>query len=249
MQKTGPPPPDRLAASGLTVSYDGVTAVVEVSLSLPAGCLCALVGMNGAGKSTLLRALAGFLVPTTGRVLIDGLPPPLAQRRQRLAYMPQSEQVDWEFPIRVRDVVMQGRYGRMHLLRWPSAADRQAVDRALERVDLSDLAERPIGALSGGQRKRAFLARALAQEATVLLLDEPFSGVDMPTEQMIIAVLRELCAAGATALLATHDLEAIPTFCDRVLLLNRRLLAYGPTGEVFTQANLLRTFGATPALP
>ena len=122
MQKTGPPPPDRLAASGLTVSYDGVTAVVEVSLSLPAGCLCGLVGMNGAGKSTLLRALAGFLVPTTGRVLIDGLPPPLAQRRQRLAYMPQSEQVDWDFPIRVRDVVMQGRYGRMHLLRWPSAA-------------------------------------------------------------------------------------------------------------------------------
>lgn len=248
MQQSGPPPPERLAASALTVAYDGEPAVVDVSLSLPAGCLCGLVGMNGAGKSTLLKALGGFVSPAAGSVRLDGLPPARAQRQQRLAYVPQSEQVDWDFPIRVRDVVMQGRYGRMNPLRWPSATDRQAVQQALERVDLSDLADRPIGALSGGQRKRAFLARALAQDATVLLLDEPFTGVDRPTEQLIIAVLRELCAAGATALLATHDLEAIPGFCDRVLLLNRRLLAFGPTGEVFTQANLLRTFGAAPAL-
>ncbi|MCS5690410.1 metal ABC transporter ATP-binding protein [Cyanobium sp. FGCU-6] len=249
MQQSGPPPPDRLTAHDLTVAYDGVPAVVDVTLSLPAGCLCGLVGMNGAGKSTLLKALGGFVSPAAGSVRLDGLPPARAQRQQRLAYVPQSEQVDWDFPIRVRDVVLQGRYGRMNLLRWPAASDRRAVERALQRVDLSDLAERPIGALSGGQRKRVFLARALAQEATVLLLDEPFTGVDRPTERLIIAVLRELCAAGAAALLATHDLEAIPDFCDRVLLLNRRLLAFGPTGEVFTQANLLRTFGAAPVLP
>lgn len=240
----GPAPSERLTVRGLSVAYHGVPVVEGVQFSLPPGCLCGLVGMNGAGKSTLLQALGGFLPLAGGSVRIDGLPPALARRQQRLACVPQSEQVDWDFPVRVRDVVMMGRYGRMNLLRWPAAADRLAVDRALARVDLGPLAGRPIGALSGGQRKRVFLARALAQEATVLLLDEPFNGVDRPTEQLILNVLRECCSAGATALLATHDLESIPGLCDRVMLLNRRLVAFGPTEAVFTPANLQSTFAA-----
>lgn len=249
MLSPDPPVTERLAALGVTVAYHGVPVVDDVSFSLPAGCLCGLVGMNGAGKSTLLQALGGSQPLAAGSVRIDGLPPARAQRLQRLSSVPQSERVDWDFPVRVRDVVMMGRYGRMNLLRWPSAADRRAVEQALDRVDLAPLAERPIGALSGGQRKRVFLARALAQEATVLLLDEPFNGVDQPTEQLILSVLRERCAAGATALLATHDLETIPDVCDRVLLLNRRLVAFGPTAEVFTPAHLQRTFAAASTTP
>ena len=155
--------------------------------------------------------------------------------------------MDWQFPIRVWDVVMMGRYGSMNLLRWPGGDDRQRVQAALERVDLWPLRERQIGALSGGQRKRAFLARALAQGAGVLLLDESFSGVDINTERLIIDLLIELREQGATVLIATHDLESIPSFCDRVVLINRTVLAYGDTSEVFTQANLLRTFTAAPS--
>jgi manganese transport system ATP-binding protein len=157
--------------------------------------------------------------------------------------------VPWDFPLRVWDVVMMGRYGRMSLLRWPGPQDRRAVVEALGRVELSDLAQRPVATLSGGQRKRALLARALAQQASLLLLDEPFSGVDHRTEALIIGQLRRFRAEGGSALIATHDLEAIPAFCDRVLLLNRRVLACGPTAEVFTQSNLLRTFGASPERP
>ncbi len=239
-----------VAVDNLTVGYNGRPAVVDVSLELRSGTICALVGMNGAGKSTLFKALMGFLKPSGGSIRIGGLSLRQAQRRQLVAYVPQSEQVDWQFPIRVWDVVMMGRYGGMGLLRWPAAADRQQVRRALERVDLWALRDRQIGALSGGQRKRAFLARALAQGARVLLLDEPFSGVDISTERLIIDLLIELRGEGATVLLATHDLESIPSFCDRVVLINRTVLAYGDTSEVFTQANLLRTFTIpAPATP
>ncbi|MGL6132695.1 MAG: metal ABC transporter ATP-binding protein [Prochlorococcaceae cyanobacterium] len=235
-----------IAVDNLTVGYNGRPAVVDVSLELSSGSICALVGMNGAGKSTLFKALMGFLKPSSGSIRIAGSGLRQAQRRQLVAYVPQSEQVDWDFPIRVWDVVMMGRYGAMGLLRWPSADDRRQVRRALERVDLWPLRERQIGALSGGQRKRAFLARARAQGARVLLLDEPLSGVDISTERLIIDLLIELRDQGATVLLATHDLESIPSFCDRVVLINRTVLAYGDTSEVFTQANLLRTF-STPA--
>jgi manganese transport system ATP-binding protein len=235
-----------IAVENLTVGYNGRPAVVDVSLELRAGSICALVGMNGAGKSTLFKALVGFLRPSAGSIRLGGLSLRQAQRRQLVAYVPQSEQVDWQFPIRVWDVVMMGRYGSMGLLRWPSAEDRRLVQRALERVDLWPLRDRQIGALSGGQRKRAFLARALAQGAAILLLDEPFSGVDISTERLIIDLLIERRDQGATVLLATHDLESIPSFCDRVVLINRTVLAYGDTSEVFTQANLLRTF-TTPA--
>ncbi|MEX1315894.1 MAG: metal ABC transporter ATP-binding protein [Synechococcaceae cyanobacterium] len=235
-----------ITVENLTVGYNGRPAVVDVSLELRAGSICALVGMNGAGKSTLFKALMGFLKPNAGCIRIAGSSLRQAQRRQLVAYVPQSEPVDWQFPIRVWDVVMMGRYGGMGLLRWPSTEDRRQVRRALERVDLWPLRERQIGALSGGQRKRAFLARALAQGACILLLDEPFSGVDISTERLIIDLLIELRDQGATVLLATHDLESIPSFCDRVVLINRTVLAYGDTSEVFTQANLLRTF-STPA--
>jgi len=237
-----------ISIEALTIAYNGVPAVVDVNLQLQPGSICGLVGMNGAGKSTLFKALMGFVAPQRGSIRIEGLPVAQAQRRQAVAYVPQSEQVDWNFPIRVQDVVMMGRYGRMNLLRWPRAVDREAVESALTRVDLLPLRQRQIGALSGGQRKRAFLARALAQGARVLLLDEPFTGVDLRTERLIIALLLELRQQGATVLIATHDLDAIPSFCDRVVLINRTVLAYGETSEVFTQANLLRTFGAAPQL-
>lgn len=231
----------------LTVGYNGRAAVVDVSLELQAGSICGLVGMNGAGKSTLFKALMGFLRPSSGSIRISGCSLRQAQLRQLVAYVPQSEQVDWQFPIRVWDVVMMGRYGHMGLLRWPSVSDQRRVQSALERVDLWPLRDRQIGALSGGQRKRAFLARALAQGAGVLLLDEPFSGVDINTERLIIDLLLTLRDQGATVLIATHDLESIPSFCDRVVLINRTVLAYGDTSEVFTQTNLLRTFSAAPS--
>ena len=233
----------------LTITYGGEPAVVDVDLRLLPGSICGLVGMNGAGKSTLFKALMGFVSPVRGDIRIEGLPVIRAQREQAIAYVPQSEQVDWQFPIRVWDVVMMGRYGRMNLLRWPSAADRLAVHEALERVDLLPYRHRQIGALSGGQRKRAFLARAMAQQARVLLLDEPFTGVDIRTERLIIDLLLRQRDRGATVLIATHDLDAIPTFCDSVVLINRTVLAYGETSEVFTQANLLRTFGAPQSPP
>jgi ABC-type Mn2+/Zn2+ transport system ATPase subunit len=238
----------RLWVSGLTVRYGTEPALEAIDLRLEAGSICALVGLNGAGKSTLFRALMGFLIPSAGAMRIDELPVAQAQRRQWVAYVPQDDQVPWDFPLRVWDVVMMGRYGRMNLLRWPSASDRQAVRDALVRVELVDLQERPIGGLSGGQRKRALLARAIAQQGRLLLLDEPFSGVDRRSERLIIDQLRELREAGATVLIATHDLDAIPGFCDQVVLLNRRVLASGPTAAVFTQANLLRTFGAPAGL-
>jgi manganese transport system ATP-binding protein len=248
-----PPVPLRglagIAVDHLTVGYNGRPAVVDVTLELQSASICGLVGMNGAGKSTLFKALMGFLQPSSGSIRIAGCGLRQAQRRQMVAYVPQSEQVDWQFPIRVWDVVMMGRYGSMNLLRWPGGDDRRRVRRALERVDLWPLRERQIGALSGGQRKRAFLARALAQGAGVLLLDEPFSGVDINTERLIIDLLIELRDQGATVLIATHDLESIPSFCDRVVLINRTVLAYGDTSEVFTQANLLRTFTSAPSSP
>lgn len=236
----------RLGVEGLSVGYGAEPVLQGVDLRLEAGSICALVGLNGAGKSTLFRALMGFLTPTGGTMRIDGLAVAEAQRRQLVAYVPQDEQVPWDFPLRVWDVVMMGRYGHMTLLRWPGPLDRRAVRDALERVELTALAQQPVSVLSGGQRKRALLARAIAQQGRLLLLDEPFTGVDRRTEGLIIEQLRRFRSEGGSALIATHDLEAIPAFCDRVLLLNRRVLAWGPTAEVFTQANLLRTFGASP---
>lgn len=233
-----------LAVEHATVTYrNGVTALKDASFSVPAGTITALVGGNGAGKSTLFKAIMGFVPLARGSVTILGQPAASALRDNRVAYVPQSEQVDWNFPVLVEDVVMMGRYGHMGWLRRPSTADRAAVDGALERVALTQHRKRQIGELSGGQKKRVFLARALAQDGRVILLDEPFTGVDVRTEQQIIALLRDLRDEGRVILVSTHDLGSVPEFCDRAVLVRGTVLAAGPTEKVFTARNLQETFG------
>ena len=229
----------------LTVAYHGKVALHGASLQIQAGSISGLVGMNGSGKSTLFKAIMGFLKPVTGRVLINGLPIKTVQKKSLVAYVPQSEEVDWNFPVSVHDVVMMGRYGYMNILRIPSANDQRVVQESLERAQMWSMRDRQIGELSGGQKKRAFLARALAQQGTVLLLDEPFTGVDIKTEKAMIDLLLELREEGHTILISTHDLASITTFCDQVVLINRTILAYGDTSEVFTEENLSRTFGGS----
>jgi ABC-type Mn2+/Zn2+ transport system ATPase subunit len=229
----------------VTVAYHGKVALYSASLQLKSGTICGLVGMNGAGKSTLFKAIMGFVKPASGQILIHGLPIRQVQKSNLVVYVPQSEEVDWNFPVSVHDVVMMGRYGYMNLLRIPQAIDKRIVRESLERVEMWHLRDRQIGELSGGQKKRTFFARALAQQGTVLLLDEPFAGVDIKTEKMMIDLLMELSRAGYTTLISTHDLASITTFCDQVVLINRSILAYGATSEVFTEENLSRTFGGS----
>ena len=234
---------DRISVRHLCVDYHGVVAVHDASLHLDAGSICALVGMNGAGKSTLFKALMGFVRPSSGSIAINGLPLSQARRARAVAYVPQTESVDWNFPVNVHEVVMMGRYGAMNLLRIPRPLDREAVQEALERVDLWPLRHRQIGALSGGQRKRAFLARALAQGASVMLLDEPFNGVDIRTEKLMIELFEQFRREGRTLMISTHDLSHVTGFCDQVVLINKTVLAYGETASVFTRENLALTFG------
>ena len=233
-----------IAVENVTVTYrNGFTALRDASFAIPTGTITALVGVNGSGKSTLFKAIMGFVRAGKGTITILGRPVDRALRENLVAYVPQSEEVDWNFPVLVEDVVMMGRYGHMGMLRIPRAADRAAVAVALERVGMAEFRKRQIGELSGGQRKRVFLARALAQEGRVILLDEPFTGVDIKTEEAIIALLRALRDEGRVMLVSTHNLGSVPEFCDRAVLLNRTVLAYGRTAQVFTQANLERAFG------
>ncbi len=237
-------PPLTLGARGVSVIYpNGHTALTDATFELPGGTICALVGVNGSGKSTLFKALMGFVTPTAGTVTISGSPVRDAQKRGWVAYVPQAEEVDWTFPVNVHDVVLMGRYGYMNFLRIPRAVDRDAVADALRRVGLWDLRDRQIGELSGGQKKRVFVARALAQQGRVILLDEPFTGVDVKTEEAIVTLLRELRDEGRLILVSTHNLGSVAEFCDRVVLINRTVLACGPTSEVFTADNLQRAFG------
>jgi ABC-type Mn2+/Zn2+ transport system ATPase subunit len=231
----------------VTVAYHGKVALHGASVQLNASSICGLVGMNGSGKSTLFKAIMGFVKPTTGRVLINGLPIRMVQKNNLVAYVPQSEEVDWNFPVSVHDVVMMGRYGYMNILRIPKALDKRVVKESLERVQMWEMRDRQIGELSGGQKKRAFFARALAQQGTILLLDEPFTGVDIKTEKAMIDLLLELREQGQTILVSTHDLASITSFCNQVVLINRTILAYGNTSEVFTAENLSRTFGGSLA--
>ena len=239
--------PDLLASldvEGVTVGYPtGALALKDATFRLGPGTIAGLVGVNGAGKSTLFKAVMGFVTPTAGVVRIAGLTAREAQRRGLVAYVPQSEEVDWSFPVLVEDVVTMGRYGRMGFLRIASRDDRAKVDAALERVGMSAYRKRQIGELSGGQRKRVFLARALAQEGLVMLLDEPFTGVDVATEQAIVGLLRELRDDGHLMLVSTHNLGSVPEFCDEVVLVRRTVVAAGPTAITFTQANLEKAFG------
>lgn len=233
-----------IAVQNLTVRYNnGHTALEDATFTLAAGTICALVGVNGSGKSTLFKALMGFVRPSEGTVAIGGMRVADAIRQKMIAYVPQSEDVDWNFPVLVQDVVMMGRYGHMNFLRRPKKEDHDKVDAALERVGMTGFRTRQIGELSGGQKKRVFLARALAQEARIILLDEPFTGVDVKTESQIIQLMRELKNAGCLMLVSTHNLGSVPEFCNQVILINRRVLAAGPTADVFTEANLEKAFG------
>ncbi len=233
-----------LAVNNISVTYrNGHTALFNASFTLPKGSITALVGINGSGKSTLFKSIMGFVSLAKGSVNILDLSVQQALKKNLVAYVPQSEEIDWHFPVLVEDVVMMGRYGHMNMLRMAKRVDHERVQIALDRVNMGEFRQRQIGELSGGQKKRVFLARALAQEGQVILLDEPFTGVDVQTEEQIMALLRELRAEGKVILVSTHNLGSVPDFCDRTVLINRTVLASGPTREVFTQENLQRTFG------
>jgi manganese transport system ATP-binding protein len=236
-----------ITVDDLCVTYNNARlALYNASCEVRPGTITGLVGPNGGGKSTLFKSIMGFLEPERGKVRINGLSIATAQKQQLIAYVPQADEVDWNFPVSVFDVVMMGRYGYMNFLRIPSATDRRLVMESLARVGMTDFRERQIGELSGGQKKRTFLARALAQESRVMLLDEPFTGVDVKTEKSIIDLLLEIRDAGHTILVSTHDLASISTFCDRVILINQTILASGNTEDVFTESNLAMTFGGLP---
>ncbi|MBM4109340.1 MAG: ABC transporter ATP-binding protein [Phycisphaerae bacterium] len=224
-----------------TVAYDRRPVLWDVDLLLPPRRLIAIVGPNGAGKSTLLKAILGLVPLASGKVEVFGKP--LRQARHLVGYVPQRESVDWDFPVSALDVVLMGRYGRLGWVRRPGSADRRAAREALEKVGMSACADRQISQLSGGQQQRVFLARALAQDASLYFMDEPFAGVDAATEKAMVTVLRGLREGGRTVVAVHHDLQTVPEYFDHVVLLNMRLVAAGPVGEAFTPANLHKTYG------
>ena len=225
----------------LTVAYHTQPVLWDVDLELPEGKLIAIVGPNGAGKSTLLKAILGLVKPITGWVkLFDA---PYAQRRSWVGYVPQRESVDWDFPTSALDVVTMGLYGQLGWLRRPRRQHRETALSCLDKVGIRDLANRQISQLSGGQQQRVFLARALAQEARLYLMDEPFAGVDATTEHAILTLLQELRASGRTVVAVHHDLQTVADYFDHVVLLNMRLVAAGTVASTFTTENLQRTYG------
>ncbi len=231
-------------AKNLSVRYkNGHTAIKNATFSISKGSISGLVGINGAGKSTIFKALMGFLPITEGTISILGGTVRDALKSCVVAYVPQSEEVDWSFPVLVEDVVMMGRYGHMGFLRIPSVRDRDAVDEALERLGMIKFRKRQIGELSGGQRKRVFLARALAQSSQIILLDEPFTGVDVQTEDSIIKLMREMRDKGRVMLVSTHNLGSVPEFCDHVVMVNKTVLNQGPIETNFTHDHLKNAFG------
>ena len=233
-----------IITSDLTVTYNnGTTALRNVSFEIPTGTITALVGVNGAGKSTLFKALMGFIPTVKGEISILGQSVKSALKENFIAYVPQAEEVDWSFPVLVQDVVMMGRYGHMGFFRKTRQQDIMEVAHALNRVGMTDFKDRQIGELSGGQRKRVFLARALAQKSKIILLDEPFTGVDVKTETAIIKLLGEMRKEGKIMLVSTHNLGSVPEFCDRTILIKETVLAYGKTENTFTRQNLELAFG------
>jgi ABC-type Mn2+/Zn2+ transport system ATPase subunit len=224
----------------LSLRFGAQTALEDISLQIEPGLRVAVVGPNGAGKSTLFNVIAGVLQASSGSIRVHGHHP---GEHLCLAYVTQSSQIDWSFPANARDVVMMGRAGQLGLLRRPGKADRDLVSSSLETVGLSSLASRQIGELSGGQKQRLFIARALAQEADLLLLDEPLSGLDVPSQEQILKILDEMKSRGVTVLFATHDLDLAAEHFDRILLLNRGLVAYGTREQVLTSANLHAAYG------
>ncbi len=226
--------PPVLKVHNLSVSYNGNRALEEVSFAVQAGEGVAIVGPNGAGKSTLFKAMVGLLHPETGKIETGGA---------EISYVTQRSAVDWSFPVTVHDVVMMGRIARMGWLRWQRPRDREIVRQCLAQVGMLDYARRQIGELSGGQQQRVFIARALAQEATILLMDEPFSGVDVPAQEALMGILDNLRRQGVTVLVSTHDLNLAVERFDQLALLNRQLIAYGPPRQVVTPQTLAAAYG------
>lgn len=235
-----------LAVRQLTVNYDKTPVLWDISLEIPSGKLVGIVGPNGAGKSTFIKTALGMIKPISGK--IEFFNQPLKKVRKRIAYVPQRESVDWDFPITVRDLVLMGRYGRLGLLRWPRKADWAAADHYLDIVGMTAYADRQISQLSGGQQQRAFIARALLQEADVYFMDEPFAGIDMATETLLMDVLRQLIAKDKTIFVVHHDLNTVESYFDWVIMLNMRLVAYGPTSKMYNPDTLLSTYGKSFAL-
>lgn len=231
-----------LMVHDVTVAYDRRPVLFAIDLDVPAGCLCAVVGPNGSGKTTLLRGCLGLVPLAAGHVRMLG-GQRLDQVRADVAYVPQRESVDWDFPVSVRDVVRMGRLPHRRWFGRMTAEDHRRVDEAMARVEIGDLADRQIGRLSGGQQQRVFLARALAQDARLYFMDEPFAAVDATTERAILDVLRDLRRQGRTVIAVHHDLPTVAAFFDRAILLNQRLVAYGPVDEVLTPVHLERAYG------
>lgn len=232
----------------LTVAYRDRPVLWDVDLHVPAGVLMAIVGPNGAGKTTLIKSILGLIEPAAGQILVKGRS--YDEERKSVAYVPQRGSVDWDFPTNVLDVVMMGLYGRMGWIRRPGRSEREAALAALRKVGMESFADRQISQLSGGQQQRVFLARALVQDASIYLMDEPFQGVDATTERAIVTLLQELRQSGSTVVVVHHDLQTVPEYFDWVLLLNVRRVAAGPVDQVFTDENLRATYGGrVPYLP
>lgn len=225
----------------VTVAYHRRPVLWDVDLTISEPALIGIVGPNGAGKSTLIKAILGLVPLASGRVSVFGQP--VDRQRRRIGYVPQRESVDWDFPVSVLDVVLMGTYGQLGWFRRPGRRERAWALECLRQVGLADLARQQIGQLSGGQQQRTFLARALAQEADLYFMDEPMAGVDAATEHVIFSLLGELRGQGKTVLVVHHDLRTVPDYFEQVVLLNMRLVASGPTGQVFTRANLQKTYG------
>ncbi|MBN4067309.1 metal ABC transporter ATP-binding protein [Simkania negevensis] len=230
----------------LTVNYEKTPVLWDISLSIPAGKLVGILGPNGAGKSTLIKAALGIVKPLSGRVLF--FQKPLEGVRRRIAYVPQRESVDWDFPITVGNLVLMGSYGRLGLFRSPRKADREAALHYLRLVGMEECKDRQISQLSGGQQQRAFLARALLQEADLYFMDEPFAGIDHSSERVIMGLLKKIQAQGKTILVVHHDLATVAEYFDWTILLNMRLVASGPTEEAFTMDNIAKAYGQNSAL-
>lgn len=232
----------------LTVAYDAKPVLWDIDLKIPKGQLMAVVGPNGAGKTTLIKAMLGLLKPVTGAVnFFDGAAA-LHTLKNRIGYVPQSGSVDWDFPSTVQDVVLMGCYGKLGWVRRPRKADVALAQQTLRKVGMEQYASRQISQLSGGQQQRVFLARALAQEAEVYFMDEPFKGVDAQTERAIVALLKDLKQQGKTVVVVHHDLQTVPEYFDWVTLINLRVVASGPVGEVFHEENLKKTYHSSAAL-
>jgi manganese/zinc/iron transport system ATP- binding protein len=230
-----------LSIHDMTVAYHRRPVLWDIDLDVPEGKLIGIIGPNGAGKSTLIKAVLDLIPKASGRIMIYGKP--YRQQRQLVGYVPQRESVDWDFPVNAMDVVCMGRYGKIGWCLPVTRTHKQAALQALDHVGIAHLAKRQISQLSGGQQQRVFLARALAQDAKLYFMDEPFAAVDASTERAIVQTLHELRADGKTALVVHHDLQTVPEYFDHVILLNMRIVAQGPTAEVFTQENLHKTYG------